>query len=101
MEHGLLALVAQSGAGHPARGHVDHAQRVQERAGTTPATVGDQVHLEEPGRASVQSANVRMAIWRLSSVPALVVLMPRRALVCSRNGLSARSTVAALKRATR
>ena len=56
---------------------------------------------KNPGRASVQSANVRMAIWRLSSVPALVVLMPRRALVCSRNGLSARSTVAALKRATR
>ncbi len=43
MEDGLLALVAQSGAGH-----VNHAQRVQEVAGATPATVGDQVHLDEP-----------------------------------------------------
>jgi hypothetical protein len=53
-----------------------------------------------PGRASVQSANVRIAICRFSSVPALVVLMPCRALVCSRSGLSARSIVAALIRAT-
>src|SRR5258707_15725035 len=34
-----------------------------------------------PGRASVQPAKVRMAIWRLSSVPALVVLRPRRFLL--------------------
>src|SRR5207253_8702956 len=49
-----------------------------------------------PGRASVQSAKVRMVIWRLSSVPALVVLRPRRFFTCSREAFSARSTVAAL-----
>ena len=49
MEHRLATLVAQPGARHPAGRHVDHAQRVQELAGATPAAVGDQVHLEEPG----------------------------------------------------
>ncbi len=31
---------------------------------------------KNPGRTSVHSAKVRMGIWRLSSVPALVVLIP-------------------------
>jgi hypothetical protein len=38
-----------------------------------------QVHLEEPEPSSVQSANVRLLIWRFISVPALVVPMRRRA----------------------
>jgi hypothetical protein len=49
MEHSLLALVAQPGAGHPARRDIDHSQRVQELTSATPAAVRHQVHLEEPG----------------------------------------------------
>src|SRR5262245_20494853 len=48
MEHRLAALVPQPGADHPAGGHIDHAQRVQELAGAIPAAVSDQIHLEEP-----------------------------------------------------
>jgi hypothetical protein len=41
-----------------------------------------------------------MGIRRFSSVPAFVVLMPRRAFVWSRNGLRTRCTVEALMPAT-
>jgi hypothetical protein len=54
-----------------------------------------------PGRTSLQSANVRMAICCLSSVPAFVLLRPRGFFTCSREAFSARSTVAALMPATR
>ena len=49
MNDRFMTLVPQPGAGHPAGRHVNHAQRVQELAAATPAAVGDQVHLEEPG----------------------------------------------------
>src|SRR5260370_42181392 len=49
MKDRLLAFVAQTGAGYPAGGHIDHAQRVQELAGATPTAVRDKVHLQKPG----------------------------------------------------
>src|SRR4051794_12324526 len=98
IQDGLLAFVAQTSAGDPPRRHVDHAERVQKRTSRSaqpdPSRGSRAAHRSNQGR-------YEMGIWRFSNVPALVVLMPRRALVCSRNGLSARSIAAALMRATR
>jgi len=44
-----VSTAARPGARHTAGGQIDHTQRVQELAGATPAAVGDQVYLEEPG----------------------------------------------------
>ena len=61
----------------PARGDVGHGEGEAELAERVAALVADQVDLDEPGVSSFHSAQVRMGIWDLSSVPGLVWERPR------------------------
>jgi hypothetical protein len=63
---------------HPGGGDVHRAEGAEIEALGARPTVGDEIDFQEPGRASVHSAKVRMGISCVSTEPGRVRVAPRR-----------------------
>ena len=91
----LLALAPDGLQLDPRGGDVHRAEGAQVEALGLRATVGDEIDLEKPGRASVHSVKVRMGISCLRTEPGRVIVAPRGG-YWARAGPSSRASVGRL-----